>query len=326
MADSEEIRRDGEADKAPAKAGTDAKVPSKPTPRKGSGKLAKRGRARKGPVSIARGAIVAGLVVAVAVGGGVTYGVSHAMGPKALDRTTMSANDAQGVVLASYSYKGQRHDVTAKDVLDWSGYSNGDDQSYDVPPASSVLSYVQTEVLSKAAEDEGLSVSDDDIQNYLNESYGGTSLSDAAKGANLTEDQMRSYLSNYIIQQKLYDKVVGDDAKNLKSEPAGPSTPGDGNYDNKTKDYADYVVNLAKSMGEWDDSKGTFSDGSKIGDSLKDTDFSTDGASYNEAAAAYYAAYQEYQPQAQAVAGKWKDYQNNVFKDVVLTMYAVETS
>lgn len=49
-----------------------------------------------------------------------------------------------------------------------------------------------------------------------------------------------------------------------------------------------------------------------------------DGASCNDAAAAYYAAYQEYAAKAQKATSKWSDYQNDVFEDIVLVMYGIE--
>lgn len=58
----------------------------------------------------------------------------------------------------------------------------------------------------------------------------------------------------------------------------------------------------------------------EVGDDFK----VDDGASCNDAAAAYHAAYQEYAPKAQEATSRWSDYQNDVFEDIVLVMYGVE--
>lgn len=58
----------------------------------------------------------------------------------------------------------------------------------------------------------------------------------------------------------------------------------------------------------------------EVGDDFKDDD----GASYNDAAAAYHAACKEYAPKAQEATSKWSDYQNDVFEDIALVMYGIE--
>ncbi len=58
----------------------------------------------------------------------------------------------------------------------------------------------------------------------------------------------------------------------------------------------------------------------EVGDDFK----VDDGASYNDAAAVYYTAYQKYAPKTQEATSKWSDYQSDVFKDIVLVMYGIE--
>lgn len=58
----------------------------------------------------------------------------------------------------------------------------------------------------------------------------------------------------------------------------------------------------------------------EVGDDFK----VDDGASCNDAAAAYHAACQEYAPKAQEATSRWSDYQSDVFEDIALVMYGIE--
>lgn len=299
-----------------------AEAGKKDRPKKNRKPKEKRPKDAK-PVSLRRGAVAGVVIASLAVGCAGTYAMmmNHVPG-KAVGTVSVTKDNYDSTKVASYTWNGKTYDVTAKEVLTWSASSADKDGKYDVPDGQVILSYVQAKVLQAKADEEGVSVSNDEVDDYMKQQSSSASVSDMAKSYGVSKDEMYDYLKGALKVQKLQDKVIGEAGD--ATAPDGPGTPKGNDYDKKTSGYADYIVKLAKSMGEWDSDKDTFKDGSAIGKAVGDDFKVSDGASYNDAAAAYYAAYQEYAPKAQTATSKWSDYQNNVFKDIVLVMYGIE--
>lgn len=265
-------------------------------------------------------------IAACAIGVAIPTIAINVMQPRALGSAVI-AQDATDKVVAHYEWHdstvSESADVTAQEVINWASSSTIDDGSnYAVPDASTVTQYVQAKILYKLAEHEGISVSDDDVDAYVKESYGDSysTVADLVKDTQMDESNVREALRMYLASVQLQNKIAGDDTTEA---PASP-TVADGDADEKTKDYADYIVSLAQQMGEWDDDANDFVEDSAIANALDGRDFSTDGASYNDALQAFYAAYSEYQPKAQEQASAWTDYENEHFSNVVLTMYSLD--
>lgn len=92
--------------------------------------------------------------------------------------------------------------------------------------------------------------------------------------------------------------------------PTAPTEPSDGNKDATSKEYADYIINLAGS--EWDANAGTWAatDG-PYASALANYTVTPDSASYNAALAAYVVASQKYQAAAQQASQGWTNYVNS---------------
>ena len=63
----------------------------------------------------------------------------------------------------------------------------------------------------------------------------------------VSKDQAKQIVRQSATLQKLYKKKVGDSSASM---PTAPTEPADGNEETASKDYADYIINLAGD--EWD--------------------------------------------------------------------------
>lgn len=119
--------------------------------------------------------------------------------------------------------------------------------------------------------------------------------------------------------QKLYKKKVGDSSASM---PTAPTEPSDGNEETASKDYADYIINLAGD--EWDSEKGTWKDaGGTYAKAFADDAFTADSATYKQAMTAYYTAYQQYSSQASSASSKWTEYANGLYAKANISIYGL---
>ena len=104
--------------------------------------------------------------------------------------------------------------------------------------------------------------------------------------------------------------------------PTAPTEPADGNEETASKDYADYIINLAGD--EWDSSKGTWKDAdSTYAKAFADDAFTADSATYKQAMTAYYTAYQQYSSQASGASSKWTEYANGLYAKANISIYGL---
>ena len=140
-----------------------------------------------------------------------------------------------------------------------------------------------------------------------------------ASSYGVTEDQAKQIVKENAIVSKLYQQVVGEDAP---TAPTAPTQPADGNTETASKEYADYIINLAGD--EWDSSKGTWaSEDGPYAQALKDQSFTADSATYAQAQMAYYVAYQQYSKSAQSVQSKWSDFANGLYGKANLQIWGL---
>ena len=119
--------------------------------------------------------------------------------------------------------------------------------------------------------------------------------------------------------QKLYKKKVGDSSASM---PTAPTEPADGNEETASKDYADYIINLAGD--EWDSEKGAWKDAdSTYAKAFADDAFTADSATYKQAMTAYYTAYQHYSSQASSASSKWTEYANGLYAKANISIYGL---
>lgn len=250
---------------------------------------------------------VAIAVVALVVGVLAGHYLLGSSGTISLDgRTTLAASELDSTI-ATYTFDGQTTAVSAREVLveanGGADPSANDDGTYDIPTASTVLTYVQNEIILQDAEDRGITASDEDVDEFVEESFG-TDLATLASSWGIEEDAAREMVAEAVIMRKLQDSVASTTLPDLPDEPEAPA---DGEEDEPTAEYAQYVIDLLGD--EWDADADTWArtDGSYYA-TLSSYDISNDSATYAAATAAYGVAASEYQEAYTQISEELGDY------------------
>ena len=266
--------------------------------------------------------MIAAFVVAVVIAAVVGFFVGNGgFGGKGVGSATLTEDQLDSTV-ASYSYNGKKSDITAREAIE-SQYSldtvKDDDGNYTAPSADVILSYVRNQILLDAAEDEGITVSSKEMKQYAEDSIGTSDYKTMATQYGVSKDQAKQIVRQSATLQKLYKKKVGDASASM---PTAPTEPADGNEETASKDYADYIINLAGD--EWDSSKGTWKDEDSIyAKAFADDAFTADSATYKQAMTAYYTAYQQYSSQASSASSKWTEYANSLYAKANINIYGL---
>ena len=263
---------------------------------------------------ISRSVCVVIAIVALAVG--VALGYFLMGGPSGSSvslngRSTLSESELDSTI-ATYTFDGATHKITARDVLTFGGSElvANDDGTYDVPGATSILNYAQTQLMLSDAEARGITATDDEINEFLATSYGSdVDLATFASGTGMTEDAAREMLEYWVIINKLGEDVAGG---TLPEAPVEPTAPEEGEEETPTAEYAEYVIGLVGD--EWDADANTWasSDGDYYA-TLSSYEISNDSATYAAASAAYSVAYTKYQEAYTAAAEMQNAYTNDLF-------------
>ena len=265
------------------------------------------------------GAVVA-IVLAAIIGYIVGSGGIDGMGSKGADSATLT-EDRLDTTVATWTYNGATHQLSAREAIE-SQYSldavKNTDGTYPTPSASSILVYVQNQILLADAESRGISVSDDEAAESVEKTLQTSDWSEIAKKYGVSEDQAKKIVKQQVTVQKLYAEIVPD----APTMPSAPTEPADGNQETASKEYADYIIDLAGD--EWDKDKGTWksTDGA-IASALKDEQFTADSATYAQAMMAYYAAYQNASSASSEAQTTWTNYANGLFANANVQMYGL---
>ena len=284
-----------------------------------------------------------GIAIVCAIIGGIIghfAGGGSASG-SALGKTALTEAELDSAV-ASYTYDGTTISVTAREVIEHSSSledAADDEGNYTVPSADSIISHVRNAIIVSAAEAEGLTVSDDDLAAYAEETLGSSDYASIGTSYNMDEEMVKELLRESALMNALRDKVVGDEAYSMPDAPAVPeysTTDENGEeldeealasaqedaYNAVSKDYADYVIALAGD--EWDaKANGWKSEDGPYATALADYEVSNDGASYNAAEAAYYVAYEQYSTQQTETQSKWTEYYNGLLNNASITLFTL---
>ena len=266
--------------------------------------------------------MIAAFVVAVVIAAVVGFFIGNGgFGGKGVGSSTLTEDQLDSTV-ASYSYNGKKSDITAREAIE-SQYSldtvKDGDGNYAAPSADVILSYVRNQILLDAAEGEGITVSSKEMKQYAEDSIGTSDYKTMATQYGVSKDQAKQIVRQSAMLQKLYKKKVGDTSASM---PTAPTEPADGNEETASKDYADYIINLAGD--EWDSSKGTWKDeNSTYAKAFADDAFTADSATYKQAMTAYYTAYQQYSSQASSASSKWTEYANSLYAKANISIYGL---
>lgn len=266
---------------------------------------------------------IAVLVIAIIVAGIVGFFIGRGgFGAATGAGTAALVDDQLDDVVASYTYNGAKHDITAREAIE-SQYSletvQSEDGTYAAPSAETLISFVRTAVLLDEVEARGIEVSDDEIAEYSENTYGTSDFATLATQYGVTEDQAERICRDNALIEKLYNQIV---PASTISVPEQPAEPEDGDTSTRSKEYAEYIIELAGD--EWDAEAGDWAstDGPYYL-ALSGTDFTADSASYEEAISAYYVAYQEYAEQGSKMSQAWTDFANSLFAQADIQIFGI---
>ena len=165
-------------------------------------------------------ALLAGLIIgAFAFNGG--------GGASGLDGKTAVAEADLDKPVATYTYKGASHDVTMRDVITQTGSleaAKDADGNYRVPSADTVLSTVRNAVLVSAAEEQGITVTDDDIAAYAEQTLGTSDFASIASSYGMDESTVKGMMNSSCLMNKLRESVMGDNSETT-AMPSAPPEP-----------------------------------------------------------------------------------------------------
>ncbi|MBF0990571.1 MAG: hypothetical protein HXK62_01090, partial [Atopobium sp.] len=179
-------------------------------------------------------------------------------------RTTLSEGELN-TPIASYTYNGQTKEVTAREVIEnTSGLdaAKQSDGTYAVPAADKIIGYVRNALVVAEAQSQGITVTDDEVNNYMQTNFKTTDVSQVASAYKLSEDVAKKLIHDAVIMKKYRDSVL---TTTLPDAPQAPTAPEDGNSETTSQEYAQYIIGLAGD--EWDAKNNTWA--SQDGDYYK---------------------------------------------------------
>ena len=236
-------------------------------------------------------------------------------------RTTLSEGELN-TPIASYTYSGQTKEVTAREVIEnTTGLeaSKQSDGTYAVPAADKIIGYVRTALVVAEAQSKGITVSDDEVNTYMQTNFKTTDVSQIASKFKLSEDVVKKMINDAAIMKKYRDSVL---TTALPNAPQQPTPPEDGNSETTSQEYAQYIIGLAGD--EWDAKNNTWA--SQDGDYYKQLSaysISNDSASFAAAQTAYQVAMSKYSAVASKASQEWSQKINEILGKASIAVYSL---
>ncbi len=236
-------------------------------------------------------------------------------------RTTLSEGELNTPV-ASYTYNGQTKEVTAREVIEKTSGLDAAKQSdgtYAVPAADKIIGYVRNALVVAEAQSKGITVTDDEVNNYMQTNFKTTDVSQIASKFNISEDAAKKQINDAVIMKKYRDSVL---TTALPNAPQQPTPPEDGNSETTSQEYAQYIIGLAGD--EWDAKNNTWA--SQDGDYYKQLSaysISNDSASFAAAQTAYQVAMSKYSAVASKASQEWSQKINEILGKASIAVYSL---
>jgi len=283
------------------------------------------------------GIAVAALVVGILIGN-FAMGGGGASSGSTLGKTTLTEAELDTTV-GTYVSGGKSVAITAREVIEQSSSlesAKDADGNYAVPTADTVLTVARNKIIAGEAENRGITVSDEDLSSYAEETLGTSDIDSIASSYGMDAETVKSLLRQSAQMTKLRDDVVDAELSDAPESPSLPdyaTTKEDGtslsteeleaaqNEANKkpTAEYAAYIIALAGD--EWDAEKGTWAaDDGKYATALAEYEVTADAATYEAAQAAYYVAYQDYSAAQSEVSEQWTKFVNELLSNSSITI------
>lgn len=222
-------------------------------------------------------------------------------------------------VIATYEANGTTKNVTPVEVLQ-SQFGSDQSNIQGTPSADMVLDYVRNQILLEEAEERGLSVSDQEIDDYAVAYLETNDYAQIGERYGITEDQAKLVIKQNALLQKLYEEIVSVDSNAEVPEP--PEAPSDGDYTSTKQEYADYIVDLVGD--EWSSSSNSWArtDGPYY-EAMSSQDFDQQGATYDQAMLAYSVAYQQYTEASASGNEGWYSFINELYKGTSIEIFGL---
>lgn len=255
------------------------------------------------------------LVLSVSVLGGCNNASKAAKTYPAL----LDESELDSTIVGTMTYAGKSKDLTAREVIEDNmgiELAKTPEGKYKAPTADMVLGYARNKVMAQLIEEEGITPTEEQIQNFVDSNLGGMSIADLAKQYQMDEEHAKKIVTESVASNMLYDKIMGGP---IGTEPTPPVAPAEGDATTPTKEYADYIIKLLGD--EWDATNKTFksADG-KFASSLKDLNFNGETATYEQAQSVYYVVYAYFTQAQEELNTKWHDYVNGKFSDASISI------
>lgn len=262
--------------------------------------------------ALCAGALTVALSLAACSAGGSSTGGS--LGGK----TSLTESELNSTI-ATYTYNGKAHELSARDViLETSSLDSmkNDDDTYQVPNADSVISVARNKIVSAEAESQGITISDEDLATYAEDTLGTNDFSSIASSYSMDEDSVKSLLRESAQMSKLREQKVGEDTS---TAPEAPTAAEEGKEAEPTAEYAQYIISLAGD--EWDAAnKKWASEDGDFATAMSSYQFNGETATYEAAESAYYAAYQKYSEKQSELSEQWTEFVNSLLANASISI------
>ena len=212
--------------------------------------------------------------------------------------------------IGTYVIGDEPHSITAREaILQQSSLDamRNSDGTYAVPSTESVLAAARTAVIMQEVESRGITVTDDEMLAYAEDTFGTSDLAELGSSFTMDEETMRDRLRESCATAKLRSQVVSEPLP----APEPPAAPEEGKEGDLSPEYATYIINLVGD--EWDSSTGDWaSTDGPYAQALHDYEVRSDASTYDAANTAYNVAYQLYSANTTSPATQWTDYVNGL--------------
>ncbi len=229
--------------------------------------------------------------------------------------------DELDTVVGAYAYGGETHEITARQAIEDSMSLESDllaDGTYAAPSADLILAYARNRILDELVQEQGITVSDEELADYALQSLGTDDIATIAQYYGMDEEQARAILTEAAAVVKLRDQVVGQ----LPVAPQAPVAPADGDTAAALDSYGSYILDLVGTA--WDADSGSWADSTNAyAQTLPD--FDGQAASFEQAQTAYYVAYSLYQQAAAQQLAQWQSYANEYLGNATIQIYTLRS-
>lgn len=255
--------------------------------------------------------VAAGMLgVGLLVGGAVVSGSSSV---KSVSVVSVD-KDSLGDSVCRVSWRGHSEDLTVEDVLlaNGSALSSSGADSYEVPSTETIVAVARSRVLAMAAAEEGISVTDEDVKNYVIDTLNVPDIKSATDTYGMTEDELVRLARNSVITDRLREHVLEKNGVTSSEPPVAPEPPAKGAEGKPSKAYYDYIVGLVGKDGVSESGEVTDKEYASVLKGM--TVNAKDGATFEAAQLAYDVALKSYASNMPS-EDVWSDYRKDILKD-----------